>query len=611
MDLIMELPDSPEIRICAVENKIKFLENSAHTMKAYRNTLAPISRLLPEILFIIFSLLSSFEVLDLGSFSPILSSPISHVCHRWREISLDLPCLWSHINFSRLTPAGVDVMLVRAKQAPLYLEAETMGWNREEFREFKEQIKAHIHHIRQLNITAKREHLRMFRQLVLTAPSLELLSIGDKGSQESFSPVIIPDNLFNGIAPKLTHLRLYNCGISWKSPLLKGLQDLELLSFPVRARTQFYCWLRALEDMPRLERLVLHNEIPSKSVKLSQGLKLTVDLPSLIELNISASVSDCTVVLAHLVLPALTRLCINAKSETSSLADGRAKRLIPWVAQNAHGPQDTEPLQSLFIRGNEKRVDIVAWTMPRQDSDDGLRSSIGLPDETRTRPARLEFSILNPHWRGEDMQRYNALLAELPLNSIVSLTVDGRPSLSKEDWRCHASRWHKLERVRLSNNTVPAFRATFKDAAMLGVSLFPSLKELILSNISLHARKMHDLRDMVTECVELGIPLRTLDLRTCTATKCAVQPMNEIVVDVLGPMKDEWGGLNERRRGSEAVLEEEGGSSEEEGFDGMMPFLGHWDVDDLDDDHYGTEDFGSTLDDDSDDSSGDETWSTD
>jgi hypothetical protein len=56
---------------------------------------------------------------------------------------------------------------------------------------FKEQIEAHIHHIRHLTVTAKREHLTIFGQLVLTAPSLELLFIGDQGSQASYSPVII------------------------------------------------------------------------------------------------------------------------------------------------------------------------------------------------------------------------------------------------------------------------------------------------------------------------------------------------------------------------------------------------------------------------------------
>jgi hypothetical protein len=277
-------------------------------MKAHRNTLVPISRLPPEILSVIFSLLSSFDVLDLESSPPSPSSHVSHVCHLWREISLNLPYLWSYINFTKLTPAGAAVMLVRANPAPLYLKAQTMQWSRAKFEAFKEQIEAHIHQFRHLSIRVKPKHLTIFGQLVSAAPSLELLSIDNRNSPHTFPPGIIPSNLFDGIAPKLTYLRLYNCGISWKSPLLKGLRVLELFSFPVHARVQFDCWLRALKQMPQLERLVLHDRIPSlnNKVDLSQGLKLTVDLPFLTELSISASVSECAVVLAHLVLPALT-----------------------------------------------------------------------------------------------------------------------------------------------------------------------------------------------------------------------------------------------------------------------------------------------------------------
>jgi F-box-like len=567
-------PDSLESYLRAVENKIKCLEESAHAMKVYRNTLVPISCLPTEILSIIFCLLPSFEVLDIESCRPILSSPASHVCHRWREISLNLPYLWSRINFTKLTPAGAAVMLVRAKTAPLYLEALTIQWNRAKFKAFKEQVEAHIHHIRHLSILGTRKHLKIFGQLVLSAPSLELLSIDDRQSARVLSPVIMPDSLFDGIAPKLTYLRLYNCGIRWQSPLLKGVRDLELILLPAgpaHARIKFYSWLRALKQMPQLERLVLHGGIPSDLVVLSEGLKLTVDLPSLTEFSISASVGECAVVLAHLVLPALTRLCVDALIDLDLSVFGSVNDLIQCVAQNAHGPQDTEALQSLFIGDNKGRADFVAWTMPRQDSGDGLHRSIDLPD--RTRPARLEFSIQRQYWPSSaseipvDIQQYNALLAALPLNSVMSLTVKGCTPLSKEDWRSHVSRWHKLERVRLFYAAVAAFRGMFEDAALavLGGPLFPSLEELILSDISLNAQRVYYLRDMLMECVEIGILLGILDLRTCTAAASdrAVQLLSEIVVDVQGPVMKESGDLNGRRRGSAGVLGEEGGGDEE------------------------------------------------
>ena len=77
------------------------------------------------------------------------------------------------------------------------------------------------------------------------------------------------------------------------------------------------------------------------------------------------------------------------------------------------------------------------------------------------------------------------MLAALTLNSTARLTAEGSPPLSKENWRSHASRWHKLERVRLYNDAVPAFRSMFEDVAVLEDPLLPSLEELILVDISL------------------------------------------------------------------------------------------------------------------------------
>ena len=614
-DLPISLPDSPESRLCAIENKIKCSEESTRAMKVYLNTLVPISRLPTEILSIIFSLLPSFENFKrkckrkckCKSYPPILTFTVSHVCHRWREISLNQPLLWNHIDFTMLSPAGAAEVLVRAKRAPLYLKARTTRWSGAKFKAFEDQIKAHVHHTSHLSIKGGTKHLERFGQLVSSAPSLESLSIEDKESSYiSLSALIIPDNLFDGIVPKLTHLRLYCCGIRWQSPLLKGLRVLELFSFPMHAQIAFYAWLRSLEQMPQLERLVLRPRIPIVSTVLSDELKLIVNLPSLIELRISTSTMECVALLAHLVLPVLTRLCVNF--ENAPLTYESVNHLIQCVAQNAHGPQDTEALQSLFIRSNEKRADIFAWTMPRQDFDDGLRSSNDFPDKSR--PARFEFSIHKRRWkswRGENIRLYKALLAALPLNSIASLTIKGPTSLSEGGWRGHASGWPKLERVCLFHTTVPAFRAMFKGAAVLGGPLLPSLEELILVNISLDAQKVYYLCDMLIECVELGIPLKTLDLRTCNVANRGLQLLSEIVVDIQGPVKKESGDISGRRRERTGALGEEGGRDEEEDeFDRVTPLLGFWDIGDSDDDSDDYPDDSSNYD--TSNSSGDDSW---
>jgi hypothetical protein len=90
--------------------------------------------------------------------------------------------LWSFINLTKLTPAGAAVMLARARMAPLYLEVETIKWNKAKIKPFKELIEAHIHHICHLSMTVRPNQLKMFGQLVSSAPSLKLLSICNQES---------------------------------------------------------------------------------------------------------------------------------------------------------------------------------------------------------------------------------------------------------------------------------------------------------------------------------------------------------------------------------------------------------------------------------------------
>ena len=582
------IPDPPKGHLHAIEAKIKSLEESALELKRYRNSLVPISSLPNEILSIIFSLLPSIAFFELSeSFSV---SPISHVCHRWREILLNLPNFWSHINFNRLSRAANAEMLARAKMSPLDVEAITEhGYAEEKFIAFEGHIKTHIHHTRQFTIAATSERLgRMFGQLVSSAPSLEELAITntDLGRE---TPLVIPDNLFDGIAPKLVDLQLWACAIGWESPLLKGLRNFTLSLFPLQARVPLKTWLDALSRMPRLESLTLQNGVPIHS--MTRQPRLTVVLSSITDLHISSLVQNCIAVLAGLVLPALIRLRVTARPYHPQ--NIYMLKLIPYVAQNAHGPQDTNALQSLFIGTDETQVvrlaGIVAWSRPRADTDGGLGNTVSLRDGLHL--ARVAFStIMLPNRTAEEYTPlHDALLTALPLNSITSLTVDGRMPLNKKLWSSHAPRWLELERVRLFSTAVPAFREMLKDAPC-GVPLLPSLEELIVVNVFLDAKRVYYLYDMLIELVELEIPIRTLDLRLCIVTNRAVKLLSEIVVDVQGPVKwsSDHSGIDTF---GEEIDEEEGTDEEYQeryyGFNGVPPFLGSWDtVDDDESDSY-------------------------
>ena len=172
------------------------------------------------------------------------------------------------------------------------------------------------------------------------------------------SLVTVPDTLFDGTAPRLSCLELHNCTISWKSPLLKGLRYLEIRSPDRYGRQSLAVWLDALDEMPQLTRLVLHSASP-QAPPFPFDIERTVTLPSLTRFVISASARDCALALAHLALPALTRLSLVVESCYSSGDD--VQNMFPYVAQHANGPQDTQPLRSVLIHHKKSHTSILAW----------------------------------------------------------------------------------------------------------------------------------------------------------------------------------------------------------------------------------------------------------
>jgi hypothetical protein len=163
--------------------------------------------------------------------------------------------------------------------------------------------------------------------------------------------------------------------ISWKSPLFKGLQSLDIRTPSENARPRLAVWLDVLNEMPHLKRLVLHSASPS-APRFQSDVERTATLPSLTHINISDSESACVLALAHLVRPALTWLCIAATSYISE--GGDAHRILQYIAQHAHSSQDTRPLQSALIHCKKTRVDILAWTgatRQRVDSEKRFRNT--------------------------------------------------------------------------------------------------------------------------------------------------------------------------------------------------------------------------------------------
>jgi hypothetical protein len=511
----------------AIDNEIKSLEVTIQALKCRRNILVPISRLPPEILAAIFSFLShSAWDLPFGRMEWI---GVAHVCHQWREIAFNYPHFWSHIDFTDLTVAQMAEILARAKMSPLHLKGQIPQWNAARFDAFERQIGLHISHTRHLDIAG--DLRTVFGQLASSAPILESISLTHRSCSAglSLSQIAIPGTLFNRTAPRLTSLRLENCTISSKFPLLNSLRSLEITD----AMLGLEDWLDILNEMRQLEALAFHSASPNISLSLipNSEPQRTVTLPSLTKFSITSWVRSCAFALAHLVLPALASLQVEARCLNRE--GDEIQELIPYVVRNAYGPQDADPLRSISVGGERTRTEILAWTVPAaNDKVHDPTTLLGTPSS-----ARVAFSATCTRWRRRTNRVIlDTILSAFPTDFIRDLEVQDLTRLDKEVWLNHASRWPLLQQACLVPAAIKAFREMLAEEAPSNGPRLPSLTKLILLNDALTVARTYHLLDMLKERVKQGVPLQALDLRTCVAADHAIKLLTEIVADVQGPV---------------------------------------------------------------------------
>ena len=552
--------NSPEYQRQLIDTEIKLLdsEESIRELKYRRNALAPVSSLPTEIIIIIFSylhlpqrlpssspavssLLPAKAITDLFSSSclpgvpPLGRSPdhplswlhAAQVCHQWREIALNLPQFWSNVDLSSLTLAGAAEILARAKNAPLYFEAiiPISRWDYDRINAFTMELQTRVSQICHLSISADPFDLPIVFEGLRTsqAPTLEYLSVSQPVDSGGLGA--LPHTLFSGVTPRLSSLKLHDIDIDWGSPVLKGLRYLEIRAPSAIASD----WLNALCEMPQLEKLVLHSaSLMSNSLQSTSDVR-SVSLPSLTHMDISAAVWNGTFTLASLSLPALTRLCVTLRSHFSRGSD--IPEMFPSLSRHIHGPQHTEPLQSVLIFDEGKSMTILAWSAPDIIID--VHDPFALLSVALS--ARVALTISSVYSRGLDVLQEKAMEA-LPLESIVTLTTQHCSRLDQQFWLHHAPKWPLLQCVRLAPPEARGFmEMLLQDSGGRENPVLPSLTELALIDGELSARRTNRLCDTLMKRIEQEVPLETLDLRMCHATNYAVRLLGEIVVDVWGP----------------------------------------------------------------------------
>jgi len=229
------------------------------------NSRAPISRLPPEILSLIFSnarddhlaaLREGFN-LPFHNVGSELWKGFTHVCYRWREVALCTPTLWTRIVSSPNNNKWTQEMLLRSKRCLLTCIIEGCFDSCDSANGRTELIKwlGQCHTLSMRGIP--RFDLHKYWSAQVDAPQLEFLVIQvNEGNTSSEAPFIFSDSHLH--APSLRSLEIENCDVDWKSGFLTSrLTHLALYDLPVDSRLACSEFIKVLAKMPFLEDIYL------------------------------------------------------------------------------------------------------------------------------------------------------------------------------------------------------------------------------------------------------------------------------------------------------------------------------------------------------------------
>ncbi|KAF9077499.1 hypothetical protein BDP27DRAFT_1311146 [Rhodocollybia butyracea] len=228
------------------------------------------------------------------SYAPNFPILVSHICHKWREIALNTPSIWSTLFFDRASHLERGRMFLerctpRSIHSPEYCSGyfldiviATVPFKQQSHNdciskgELEEifnllvpvTVRWRSFYLRVRDNTCKKVARDALGFNCGRAPNLETLqlyhfedfsNVDDLIEATFREPVIV----FANDIPRLKHLSLIGVNLPWAfSPYLQGLDTLELALHPNKIRPPYEYWDRMLRLSPQLRKLILHYSGP-------------------------------------------------------------------------------------------------------------------------------------------------------------------------------------------------------------------------------------------------------------------------------------------------------------------------------------------------------------
>jgi hypothetical protein len=450
----------------------------AQSLKSYRNSLTPVSRLPHILLTDIFILIHQSERTD-SLFPP--GPPclqISHVCRAWRDSALHCPLLWTDILFR--PPEWTPIMLERSRTAPLRVRilVEHQNLADDGFVSSVRLALSHIHHIRYLCIVL----LDRFRELGDLLPPLltgspDILKELILSSRSAFPNYIYP-SMEN--APCLRHLVLDSCHVNWQRFSSVGnLTSLVLQDIPIASRPSVEDILSVLQTMTKLEKLSLIqaiSELPPSIRTLPPDDIPPIRLQHLFDLSLTGFVLDCANLMRHFVMPRCKHLTVNAVTRWHIPEVALAVPPLANIISSSFSQLERQELPYLasINRPCDNVTEITA--RPLVDDAEELSLFVYLTWRTSRRPDSVEVS-----------PGFGSLLSNMPLGRVIDFSAS---LFSREDnaedvnWLEVLPRLSNVESVVLSGSYAYNFANAFHDAQTMDVSSLPVSDAIILPHLT-------------------------------------------------------------------------------------------------------------------------------
>jgi hypothetical protein len=484
------------------------LAESMRVLRSRRNSLAPISRIPPEILATIFG-----HIVENKTSRKYQKRPacliVTHICRHWREVALECPSLWAFISWN--SARWVGICLERSKKAPLVF-LNTVKYNLA--RDSLQQALSQLPRIKVLRLPLFSSDVDRVLDYLSSqpAPLLQSFKFSVAGPHRNLRT--ISDAIFQGQAPLLRRLKLINCRFSPTSCIFSGLRILYVKEVESTSISEL---LPALRRMPALEQLTLAKELPSI---IAEENKLCFDRVPLVRLQcitLDVTIQTAAYLFARLVLPDDTRISLNLTE--------------------IQGYQGFSDLFSAMYKGPGKCT-------PFFRSLDVTYSSHGFVAQfsksTECRPSYREHCC-------DDMQlwiQFNWGVPQSPvIFDICRMVTQGKfhsifvsaISLPGHFWRAGSTILLELEEIHVQSHLVVGglFAALRIEGTQSTDIAFRSLQVLELEEISFRKYELEDLHNIIAMRSRHGTSLRQLRFTNCKGLHPnQVQLLKEVVEDV-------------------------------------------------------------------------------